>query len=69
MGEWNENEGIGPRMRALLDGVNARERDARAAWERGEPHPDDVPQMTETRAPKMTFKGNRKARRAKARGK
>jgi len=69
MGEWNEHDGIGPGMRALLGRVSDREREAHAAWRRGEPHPDDVPQMTETTVPKKrVYTGNRKARRAKARG-
>lgn len=67
MGEWNEHDGPSG-LRALLGRVSDREREAHAAWKRGEPHPDDVPQMTETTGPKRTYTGNRKARRAKAKG-
>lgn len=66
MGEWNEEDGIGPGMRALMGRVSDREREAHAAWKRGEPHPDDVPQMTETPGPKRVYAGNRKQRRAQA---
>lgn len=65
MGEWNDPT-ASPEMMAFFK--EAREADARsyAAWRRGDPPPEQS--VFEAAKPKHVYQGNRKQRRAQAKG-
>ena len=64
MGEWNEPP-VSPEFLAMMKAFQDAEKDAYAAWRRGDPPP--ARKALEARKPKHAYVGNRKQRRAQER--
>jgi len=65
MGEWDERP-ANPEQMAMMKAFQDAEREAYAAWRRGEPPPEQT--VFEAAKPKHIYQGNRKQRRAQAKG-
>lgn len=65
MGEWDDRP-FSPEFAALMRAVQKADREDYAAWRRGEGSP--AQKVFEGAAPKHAYAGNRKRRRAQAKG-
>lgn len=67
MGEWDEAFANATRMK-IMKAIQDAERKAYAAWRRGEPPPQVEMETFPSTRPKHLYQGNRKQRRAQAKG-
>jgi hypothetical protein len=67
MAEWDEAFANATRMK-IMKAIQDAEREAYAAWRRGEPPPQVEMETFPSTKPKHLYQGNRKQRRAKLKG-